>query len=262
MNQHKRVNYLKELKIKNIDVEFDFTTDTPGYWDGFWTDSLGKSNVDPDAMSKTLQEYHRLLWSKPLPNGEYMQLTSGIGSNYLTWRNFRFGSDSIIASFRYERNRQFLKQVEMVVPAYRDFVESFLRKSYTIGGCIIFPKRRGGINQSRGCHAQIRDRWDLTLECIRRYYLREESPLSEVLNADKEFFDLFIDFRGYVDFFHLQDCVNAEYDCVKFWMGDGAFDANPLPQTVSDYLKWIEAELDFVEKRNARIAAFCDACVK
>lgn len=69
----------------NIDITFDFTTDTPKYWDNFWNDNvLGGGSADPDAVSKTLQTYHQILWSKTLPNGEYMNLTSGKGSNYLT----------------------------------------------------------------------------------------------------------------------------------------------------------------------------------
>ena len=59
-----------------IDVTFDFTTDSKGYWDGFWTrnDGLGGGGSDPDKASPTLKEYHRLLWSKLLPNGEVMNL--------------------------------------------------------------------------------------------------------------------------------------------------------------------------------------------
>lgn len=29
--------------MKNIDVTFDFTSDTPYYWDGFWNNELGYS---------------------------------------------------------------------------------------------------------------------------------------------------------------------------------------------------------------------------
>ena len=38
-----------------IDTAFDFRTDANG--------------KDPDSHSLTLRRYHRLLWSKPLPNG-------------------------------------------------------------------------------------------------------------------------------------------------------------------------------------------------
>ena len=214
---------------------------------------MGAGGSDPDAVSKTLQEYHRLLWSKPLPNGEFMTLKKGTAFNYLTWNNFRFGSDSIIASFRYNKYRKMIEQIKQYIPNYTEFIEDFLRKSYTIGGSIIFPKRVNGINQSRGCHLQIKDRWDLTLECIRRFYNNEASPLTECFLKDKDFFELFIDFKGYVDYFFLQDCVTPDYESVLFWLGNGELDSEPLPKSPKEYIDFIEKELLFVKKRNKRI---------
>lgn len=237
----------------NIDITFDFTTDTPKYWDNFWNDNvLGGGGADPDAVSKTLQNYHQLLWSKPLPNGEYMNLVSGKGSNYLTWKNFRFGSDSILASFRYVKYREMLEEVSKTIPKYKEFIESFIHKTYTIGGSIIFPKENS-INRARGINPFIKDRWDLTLECIRKYYKNEDSPLYETLVMNKEFFDLFVDFKGYVDFFFLQDCVSEDYQTVIFGIGDGDLSKNPMPKSVDEYLLWIDKQLDFVSKRNKRI---------
>lgn len=248
------------FKKDNIDVSFDFTTDTPEYWDGFWdrNNGLGAGGNDPDALSKTLQKYHQALWSKELPNGEVMELAIGKGSSYLTWKDFRFGSDSITASFRYNKYRDMLQQVERALPNYKSFIESFLREACTIGGTIIFPKRMGGINQSRGWNPYIKDRWDLTLECIRRYYCGQESPLSDVLQDDKKFFDLFVDFKGYVDFFYLQDCVSSDYREVKIWL-DEDFSYHPLPKTVDSYLGWINSNLDFVRNRNERIRKACQS---
>ena len=239
----------------NIDTDFDFTSDTPNYWNGFWNDNiLGGGGADPDAKSKTLQTYHQILWSKPLPNGEKINLKTGNGSDYLTWKNFKFGSDSILASFRYVRYRKMLEEVSKKIPNYQDFIEDFIHRTYTIGGSIIFPKDNS-INRARGVNPLIKDRWDLTLECIRRYYKNESSPLFETLIKNKDFFDLFVDFKGYVDFFYLQDCVSSDYQSVIFWIGDGDLSKNPLPETVDEYLMWIEKQLNFVEKRNDRIAA-------
>ena len=238
-----------------IDVNFDFTTDSPNYWKGYWANDslLGHSNTDPDSRSATLQLYHKFLYSKPLPNGDTMELSIGMGANYLTWKDFRFGSDSIIASFRYERNRELIQAVANSMPDYKSFIENYVHKSYTIGGEIIFPKMIGGINQSRGCNPFIKDRWDLTLECIRKYYNNEESPLYEVLQKNKPFFDLFVNFKGYVEFFYLQDCVTNDYSHVKFWLGNGRFEYYPMPKTVEEYIDWIDKELEFVESRNRRI---------
>ena len=49
-----------------IDVDFNFQTET--------LDKNGNER-DSDKFSPTLQEYHRILWSKPLPNGEMFELT-------------------------------------------------------------------------------------------------------------------------------------------------------------------------------------------
>ena len=69
----------------------------------------------------------------------------------------------------------------------------------------------GGFNRS------IADRFDLTLECIRRHYVDQASPLASTLSRYADFFALFGDFRGYVSFFLLDDLVTD--DCsVKFFM--------------------------------------------
>ena len=236
-----------------IDISQNMADLTPHFWDGYWSDDMGKSSSDPDRKCLLLQEYHCILWSKKLPNGSILDLKKGYGKNYLTWGNFRFGSDSIIVSFRYENNKKMIYEVMKAVPNYKDFIENYVKKAYTIGGFIIFPKQKGGINQVRGCNYQIRDRFDLTLECIRRYYIGEKSPLSTVLEKNKDFFDLFIDFKGYVDFFFLQDLVCDNYNKVIFWLGDGDMNQSPLPKTVNEYLLLIEKELEFVQKRNNRI---------
>ena len=61
------------------------------------------------------------------------------------------------------------------------------------------------INGSRGINHKIKDRFDLTLECIRRHYFNEDNPLSDTLQRYSDFFSLFQKFQGYIDFFLLQD---------------------------------------------------------
>lgn len=42
-------------ELKDIDVGFDFTSDTAHYWDGFWKeDDLGWSKKDPDSKVQPL----------------------------------------------------------------------------------------------------------------------------------------------------------------------------------------------------------------
>ena len=241
-----------------IDVNFDFTTDSAGYWDGFWdrNEGLGYGGSDPDSVSPTLRRYHRLLWSRKLPNGEVMDLKEGFGPYYLTWKDFRFGSDSIIVGFRYVKYKYIIEQVFERVGDYKAYYEDLIRRSYTMGGMIIFPKHQSSMNQNRGTNAVISDRWDLTLECIRRYYNGEKSPLYDTIYRDKDFYDLFVDFKGYVDFFLLNDCVSDDYSKVDLWCGNFDFTEPGLPKTVDEYLSFIDKEFDFLEKRNKRILEY------
>ena len=243
-----------------IDVTFDFTSDSPGYWDEYWDKNygLGYGGSDPDNASPTLQKYHRILWSKKLPNGETMELKAGSGPYYLTWKDFRFGSDAIIVSFRYRKYMYMIDQVKQRVSDYRKYYEDTIRSAYTIGGMIIFPKHVSSMNQNKGTNRFISDRWDLTLECIRRYYNGEDSPLYKTILKDKEFFDLFVDFKRYVDFFFLQDAVTEDYSNVNIWCGDASFNEDGLPKTVDDYFLFIDREFDFLDKRNARIKEYCE----
>ena len=131
--------------------------------------------------------------------------------------------------------------------------------AYTIGDMIVFPAEKINgkptINVARGFHPRVRDRFDLTLECIRRHYLKEDNPLSATLNRYSFFFGLFDDFAGYVDFFLLQDLVDEARSAVRFLMPFEEFTGTPLPLTVDAYLEYRRYAIDFIEAWNQRIAA-------
>ena len=195
--EQKRVENPGETSKVIIDTSFDFTTDAHG--------------KDPDSYSITLQRYHQTLWSKELPCGEKMQLVCrGSGPYYLNWKQHDFASDAIIIGFRsHARYSNMIKKIRSEIPDwYDEFDKTFDHRSYTIGGMTIFPKHINSINQMKGF--LVCDRWDLTLECIRRYYNGEDSPLYKFLLADKFFFDLFVDFKGYVDYFFFHDFVTDD----------------------------------------------------
>ena len=142
--------------------------------------------------------------------------------------------------------------------------KEFMRIGYTIGGMMVFPASKVGgamtINGARGCNARIADRFDLTVECIRRHYLDQASPLSDTLARYADFFRPFRDFRGYVDFFLLQDLVN-EGTTVKFFTPFDDFTGSPLPGTLDAYLGYRHRAIEFIESRNRRIAAcVCAGC--
>ena len=130
--------------------------------------------------------------------------------------------------------------------------EEFNRIGYTIGGMMIFPAnqvdRKPTINGARGLDAWIADRFDLTVECIRRHYLDEPSPLSSTLARYADFFGLFGDFAGYVDFFLLQDLVNEVTSTVEFFTPFEDFTGSPLPGTLDAYLGYRQLAIEFIDR--------------
>src|SRR5437016_2683765 len=63
--------------------------------------------INPDAFSPTLRKYHKILWSKPLPNGKSFDLHDANRSPYLYHRSalgeFCLSSDGAITTFCNER---------------------------------------------------------------------------------------------------------------------------------------------------------------
>ena len=232
-----------------IDTSFDFNTDAHG--------------GDPDSKSPTLKRYHTLLWSKELPNGDNFNLQADIKGAYLQFKSASYevslSSDNIAHSYRdVKRMRQIIEKVSV------DDVTSFWRLNCTIGGFIIFPAKKVDgnmtINLMRGVSPQIADRFDLTLECIRRFYEGGSSPLEETINRYEEFFKLFQSFKGYVDFFLLNDLVNAEYQKIHFFTEiDDSFHSSAFPGSVDEYLNYREKSMDFITRRNTRIADWTSA---
>ena len=122
---------------------------------------------------------------------------------------------------------------------------------------MVFPGNRIGgkwtINQARGCTRNIGDRFDLTLESIRRYYLGKDSPLYKVFARYSSFFKLFESFEGYVNFFLLNDLVSSDYSAVKISQPFNNFVGSPIPSSVSEYKAYEHEAREFIQARNQRI---------
>lgn len=229
-----------------IDTTFDFRSDAGG--------------KDPDRHSETLRAYHKQVWTKPLPSGELFRLEDDGARGYLRYRSsngadFPLSSDAVIPTFKWA------SEIKKLIPATE--VEAFNAVGYTMGGMMLFPSQPIGgkwtINQARGCTKRIGDRFDLTLECIRRHYCAGESPLTGVLARYARFFDLFRDFRGYVEFFLLQDIVSADFSAVKISKPFDNFNGSPIPSDASEYNVYKSASVAFVQARNRRILVSSDA---
>lgn len=229
----------------SIDANFDFRSDTP-------------PERDPDKYSPTLRRYHQHLWSKPLPSGERFELLQSSGGGYLYHRSslgeFHLASDGIIHSYLPTKR---MAEVINQVPSQTSAALQDL--GFTIGGFIIFPGNRVDnkmtINGARGCHRKIEDRFDLTLECIRRHYGNTESPLSETLKRYSDFFEIFRDFKGYTEFFLLQDLVTECGNGVRFFLPFDNFQRSAFPTDAREYAAYAKCATDFLNARNARMVS-------
>ena len=248
-----------------IDINFDMFSDTPP----------GK---DPDELSKTLNSYHQMLWSKNLPNGKMMLLQKGKEGGRLIVKakeitkqhpeinpnHFVFSSDALGLTFKNWR-----KKIDEIDQVFQNLEagehEKNFKKCCTIGAYTIFPgKRIDGItiNAARGgfgTNTQICDRIDLTLECIRLFYLSKPSiskktcPLLDTLTRYKPFFDLFGTFKGYVEFFLFQDLVTDDFSEVRFLHPFQGFKDQEYPKNINEYRLYMNKMLEFIDLRNKRI---------
>ncbi|MCP5543409.1 MAG: hypothetical protein H7A49_05840 [Akkermansiaceae bacterium] len=161
--------------------------------------------------------------------------------------NFCLSSDTVIPTFK-----------KRVIEGVTKDEMHFGGLGYTIGGMMIFPANqidgKWTINQARGCTKKICDRFDHTVECIRRHYSGGDSPLSDVLGRYSDFFALFRDFQGFVGFFHLQDIVTDACDGVRFFTPFDDFESPlPVPTTKGEYLDYRTHAVEFLKARNRRI---------
>lgn len=226
-----------------IDTAFDFRSDT----------APGK---DPDTYSRTLGSYHRALWSKPLPNGKLFLLAASAPPVYLHHQSelgeFWLSSDTVMHTYRtFEATQSFMGQIEE--PEH----EAFMRATYTIGAMMVWPANkidgRMTINGAKGFNRRISDRFDLTLECVRRYYLGQDSPLNATFARYASFFALFEDLRGFVDFFLLHDLVTKNYSGVRFLITFDDFKPPAIPPDLRTYCEYRRRSIEFIEARNSRI---------
>jgi len=232
-----------------IDTTFNFYSDAKG--------------GDPDSTSPTLRKYHKILWSKPLPNGKNFDLSDNKEGAYLYHKSemgeFFLGSDAITHSYKNQKRKNW------IVKQIPEEVNGLFNAGSTIGAYIIFPnKRLNGnhtINQARGVNSFIDDRFDLTLECIRLFYLEQKSPLYDTLLRYKDFFDLFDNFIGFVQFFLLDDLLD-ENKKIKFYLPFDNFKTRPTFSDINDYQLYKKRVINFINSRNKRIDNYMKKSIK
>ena len=223
----------------STDINYDFRKDANG--------------KDPDQHSPNLRKYHKFLWRKPLSNGDIFALDDSIPGIYLRHTsnlgNFDMSSDSVIPTFsKWKRMEHIVKELP------RNGIEQFVHDAYCIGGMMIFPNNKvhgkPTMNGERGFSRIIGDRMDLTLECIKRYYMGDHSPMNGTISRYEDFLKLFNNFRGYVQFFLLDDMVNIDYYNVKFFNAFNSFITDPYPKEVNEYSAYIENTTSYIKVRS------------
>jgi hypothetical protein len=251
-----------------LDTDFSFM-------DEVGLDADGRE-LDPDSCSPRLYATHQQLWSsRDLPSGRRFDLTIRLANRGYELLHesdlgkFRLSSDGIATSL-WRWLRKMKPHLWSLLD--KDEIAKFQRINDQIGGRIVFPsnkiddssligiannarrKKLNNINGARGFHPRICDRFDLTLECIRRHYVGEWSPLRDVLGRYATFFELFETFAGYVDFFMLDDLLENDRTRIRFFLPfDGDFQPYPLPSSIEEYWRFRDETVRFVKRRNELI---------
>lgn len=225
-----------------------------------------KDGLDPDCYCERLYLWHLALWGRTVPGIAPFDLDVrydrcyGIELRAVDGSQFWLGSDGIIQTWSTWKNGL---AADLIAEIALD-LDDFFRIASTIGGYILFPRNRPGqtgdtINQLRGrMRWSIGDRFDLTLECIRRHYSdpEAENPLGDRLRYYADFFSLFGDFDGYIRFFLLEDLVTPDRRAVRSLMsGDPltGFSAAAIAANPAEYAGYRQRSIAFVAARNDRI---------
>jgi hypothetical protein len=192
--------------------------------------------------AKICRQESRSAWRTGRP-GNYLVHRSELGT-------FKLSSDASIATLR-------RRAKPLVDELGKDALEEFQAVGYTMGGMMLFPSNkvdgRMTLNGARGWHPRIADWLDLTLECIRRYYVGWPSPLSTTLMRYDDFFAMFDDFGGYVNHFLLQDLTDRNGNGIRFFMPFDDFNKPHVPRDIATYREYRRRGMEFVWERSARI---------
>jgi hypothetical protein len=83
--------------------------------------------------------------------------------------------------------------------------------------------------------------------------------VGETLKRYRDFFALFESFRGYMNFFLLQDLVTGDYSGVTFCLPFDDFKSPAVPKDFDTYVEYRRRSIEFVEARERRIERYA-AC--
>ncbi|GAA5222073.1 DUF6994 family protein [Membranihabitans marinus] len=73
-----------------------------------------------------------------------------------------------------------------------------------------------------------------------------------ILNRYADFFKIFYDFKGYINFFMLQDFIDSNEN-IKFSLPFDGFNRSALPENKDEYEIYMRNTINLIDKRNKRI---------
>lgn len=97
--------------------------------------------------------------------------------------------------------------------------------------------------------------WRRMRHLVEQFPAGSPNPLGQALARYADFFALFDDFEGYVDFFLLNDLVDNG-DSVRFFLPFDGFAGRAAPTDIAGYRQFRAATIDFLRARNQRIEAW------
>lgn len=229
---------------------FSYADEVPGFWDEARSNNYKKGNTRTDCDARSDRLYAQMMeWlnGRTLPDGTILELTRK-GRELVTADGIRLSGDNMVTRFtgRIPGITDALEQ--KLGEDWETFQQGIIRSGWRIGAEILFPRHPNSLNGMRGFSWQIMDRFDLTLDCIRKFYDGLPSPLTWVLESDRAWFDHFLNFRGFVDFFLLNDWIDSSYQVID-QLGTG----NVLPQTVKELEHWLFRMEELTDARCRRI---------
>ena len=232
--------------------------------------------IDPDSQSIIQKQWHIELWNRNFCGKHLFQLKESELKDDNPKEVFmddldskkRYSSDWMNSCYTHYKEYQGKVNHEKFTEP--DNIREFETLTHTMGNYIIFPRHVNSINTERGRYnGRIKDRFDLTLECIRRFYKKEYSPLFDTLKKDSEFFEKFKDsngkmnFKKYVDFFFLQDLIEDydenDEDCIdkkiKYFIPSENWEVGDnIPfKTESWFKEYLQNVINFITKRTERM---------
>lgn len=229
-----------------------------------------REDRDPDIECEELYALHRALWGRAHPGVDPFKLevvqTSRRYELALTTRNgarIRLASDAMINTWtrpgwahRYSFSSELLAEIAADT-------DDFFRVASTPAAYTVWPLNGPGqtgasINQARGTDPLLGDRFDRTLECIRRHYQDRDAvnPLGDRLDVYAGFFDLFGDFDTYVRFFLLDDLLTEDRSAVRCLMSDGpvtGFAEPAVARSPEQYAMLRTRSIAFIQARKDRM---------